>query len=67
MCSVYVTEQDKVINIASEHLEPIPPEVGDKVWYFLVKICIHYSLNQNTKIKLQQEPIHIKWAFHPTY
>ncbi|XP_071182024.1 transcription elongation factor SPT5-like isoform X2 [Mytilus edulis] len=30
MCSVYVTEQDKVMNIASEHLEPIPPEVGDK-------------------------------------
>lgn len=32
MCSVYVIEQDKVINIASEHLEPIPPEVGNKVW-----------------------------------
>lgn len=30
MCSVYVPEQDKTINIASEHLEPVPPEKGDK-------------------------------------
>lgn len=31
MCSVYITAEDKVVNIACEHLEPVPPEVHDKV------------------------------------
>jgi transcription elongation factor SPT5 len=31
MCSVYLPEEDKVVNIAGEHLEPVRPEGGDKV------------------------------------
>lgn len=44
MCSVYVPEQDKTINIASEHLEPVPPEKGDRVWYY--KIQFIWKLNK---------------------
>ena len=40
MCSVYIPEQDKVINIASEHLEPVPPEKGDKVLYSECYMCV---------------------------
>jgi len=31
MCTLYVPDQDKVISVASEHLEPICPEKGDRV------------------------------------
>lgn len=30
MCSVFLPEEDKVINISCDHLEPILPEKGDK-------------------------------------
>jgi hypothetical protein len=31
MCSLFIPEEDKVVNIACEHLEPVPPEKGDRV------------------------------------
>ncbi|XP_014681911.1 PREDICTED: transcription elongation factor SPT5-like isoform X2 [Priapulus caudatus] len=31
MCSVYMTDQDKMISVLGEHLEPVTPETGDKV------------------------------------
>ena len=31
MCSVYIPVEDKVVNIACEHLEPVQPEKLDKV------------------------------------
>jgi len=31
MCSLFVPEHDKVISVASEHLEPVCPEKGDRV------------------------------------
>ncbi|XP_033751673.1 transcription elongation factor SPT5-like [Pecten maximus] len=30
MCSVYIAEEDKTVNVACDHLEPVPPEKGDK-------------------------------------
>ncbi|KAK3101764.1 hypothetical protein FSP39_006184 [Pinctada imbricata] len=30
MCSLYIPEEDKMVNISCEHLEPVPPEKGDK-------------------------------------
>ncbi|KAL5006667.1 hypothetical protein ScPMuIL_015473 [Solemya velum] len=30
MCSVFIPDEDKVVNIACEHLEPVLPEKGDK-------------------------------------
>jgi len=31
MCTLYIPDEDKVISVASEHLEPVVPEKGDKV------------------------------------
>lgn len=31
MCTLFIPDQDKVISVASEHLEPICPEKGDRV------------------------------------
>ena len=31
MCSIFVAEEDKVVNVACEHLEPVMPSKGDKV------------------------------------
>lgn len=31
MCSLFIPEEDKVVNIACEHLEPVSPEKGDRV------------------------------------
>ena len=31
MCSVFLPEEDKVININGEHLEPVEPEKGNRV------------------------------------
>jgi len=31
MCTLFIPDQDKVISVASEHLEPIQPEKGDRV------------------------------------
>ena len=31
MCTVYLTNEEKMINITCDHLEPVPPEKGDKV------------------------------------
>ncbi|KAG1712147.1 Transcription elongation factor SPT5 [Nymphon striatum] len=31
MCSVFLPKEDRVMNIMSEHLEPVTPERGDKV------------------------------------
>ncbi|XP_071104525.1 transcription elongation factor SPT5-like [Haliotis cracherodii] len=30
MCSVYITDEDKVVNVSCEHLEPVQPEKQDK-------------------------------------
>lgn len=30
MCVVYLTDEDKIENIPCEHLEPVPPEKGDR-------------------------------------
>ncbi|XP_060070304.1 transcription elongation factor SPT5-like [Ylistrum balloti] len=30
MCSVYIAEEDKTVNVACDHLEPVLPEKGDK-------------------------------------
>ncbi|KAL4224649.1 Transcription elongation factor SPT5 [Mactra antiquata] len=30
MCSVFLPEEDKVVNVSCEHLEPVLPEKGDK-------------------------------------
>lgn len=30
MCSLFIPEEDKVVNIACEHLEPVSPEKGDR-------------------------------------
>lgn len=34
MCSVFLPKEDRVVNILGEHLEPVVPEPGDKVFYF---------------------------------
>ena len=31
MCSVYLPEEDRVINVLGEHLEPVSPDQGDKI------------------------------------
>lgn len=31
MCSVFLLKEDRVVNILSEHLEPVLPRSGDKV------------------------------------
>lgn len=31
MCSVFLLQEDRVVNILSEHLEPVFPTQGDKV------------------------------------
>ena len=31
MCSVYLDEEDRVVNVACEHLEPVKPSAEDKV------------------------------------
>jgi transcription elongation factor SPT5 len=41
MCAVFLLKEDRVVNILSEHLEPVMPKQGDKVG--LYKDCI-YSL-----------------------
>lgn len=30
-CSVFLPSEDRVVNISSEHLEPVPPAAGDKI------------------------------------
>ncbi|RUS84145.1 hypothetical protein EGW08_008119 [Elysia chlorotica] len=30
MCTVYLTNEEKMINITCDHLEPVPPEKGDR-------------------------------------
>ena len=31
MCSVFLNEEERTINIAAEHLQPVTPVRGDKV------------------------------------
>ena len=31
MCTLYIASEDKVVSVASEHLEPVRPQKGDKV------------------------------------
>ena len=31
MCTLFVVAEDKVVNVASEHLEPVVPSKGDRV------------------------------------
>ena len=31
MCTLFIPDRDKVISVASEHLEPVIPEKGDRV------------------------------------
>lgn len=31
MCTLFISEEDKVVSVASEHLEPICPDKGDRV------------------------------------
>jgi transcription elongation factor SPT5 len=31
MCTLFLPEEDKVISVASEHLEPVLPDKGDRV------------------------------------
>jgi len=49
MCTLYVPDQDKVISVASEHLEPIRPEKGDRV-----SLCTpFYIFRLATAVKIQ--------------
>lgn len=38
MCSVFLPEEDRVVNIMADHLDPVPPQRGDafKVWLVVV-------------------------------
>jgi len=31
MCTLYIPEEDKVVSVASEHLEPVVPQKGNRV------------------------------------
>ncbi|CAH1787389.1 unnamed protein product [Owenia fusiformis] len=31
MCSVFITSEDRVVNVGAEHIQPVIPEKGDKV------------------------------------
>lgn len=31
MCTLYILEEDKVVSVASEHLEPVVPQKGNRV------------------------------------
>ena len=31
MCTLYIQEEDKVVSVASEHLDPVVPQKGDRV------------------------------------
>jgi len=42
MCTLFIPDQDKVISVASEHLEPICPEKGDRVSMSTHFFHIHY-------------------------
>lgn len=41
MCSLFIPEEDKVVNIACEHLEPVSPEKGDRVSTEGIVVNIH--------------------------
>lgn len=48
MCSVFLPEEDRVVNILADHLDPVRPQRGDQfkvtfnVYYRRLR---HYSLN----------------------
>ena len=42
MCSLFLPDEDKVINISVEHLEPVEPEKGNRVG---VIVCAMISFN----------------------
>lgn len=44
MCSVFLPEEDRVVNIAGEHLEPVVPKQHEKVFLclFLCTCCVHF-------------------------
>lgn len=50
MCSLFIPEEDKVVNIACEHLEPVSPEKGDRVstegmlWIYRVHVKVYRLL-----------------------
>ena len=44
MCTLYIPEEDKVVSVASEHLEPVVPQKGDRVR----RTCFDYSLSVST-------------------
>jgi len=43
MCTLFVADKDKVISVASEHLEPVCPEKGDRVSDLCSMFCVSYS------------------------
>lgn len=42
MCSIFLLEEDRVVNIMGEHLEPIIPQKGDQVCF-----CNTFLVNHN--------------------
>lgn len=44
MCSLFIPEEDKVVNIACEHLEPVSPEKGDRVSTEGIVVNIHVKV-----------------------
>ena len=45
MSSVFLPDEDKVINISVEHLEPVEPEKGNRVSNSLEKVSVQSDLH----------------------
>ena len=58
MCSVFLNEEERTINIAAEHLQPVTPVRGDKVKVIMGKYTgklYSYIIIRNTMISVSIE------------
>lgn len=56
MSSVFLLKEDRVVNIVSEHLEPVIPQPGDKViskifiFCIFCSFCVHSNFSKQVKV-----------------
>ena len=55
MCTLFLPDEDKVLNISVEHLEPVEPEKGNRVgiicYYIFSNLLVHWWVKLFCKLR----------------
>ena len=55
MCTLFLPDEDKVLNISVEHLEPVEPEKGNRVgvifYYIFSNLLVHWWVMVSCKLR----------------